>query len=185
MGATYVSQQIGATDRDGVLTFSQGFVERHRGEFQCYVAEPLGAWTAVYPSFSAVMDLFAKELSGVLGCVVLTLASLDEDEVLLNVCEAGPDHNFVKISAGRRRPPKQREPVAKKLSLLDAYVDAGQQAELVAYLSDTTGILFSRDILQTFCRRLGIRNAMTSYDYIERSDYQADLDTPVQLVKIG
>ena len=75
--------------------------------------------------------------------------------------------------------------MAKRLTLLGAYLDAQRQAELLDYLGDTTGILDSGEILKTFCRAVGIRNAMTSYEYIERGDYQADLDTPVELVKVG
>jgi hypothetical protein len=185
MGATYISFQAGTEDREGVLTFSRGFVAAHPHEFRCYVGEPLGAWTAVYPSLSPVMDLLAKELSRALGCVVLSLVSHDEDEVLCNFCEGGKDHSFFKISTGRRRPPKQRGPVAKRLSLLAAYLDDQKQAELLAYLSDTTAILDSGEILKTFCQAVGIRNAMTSYDNIEHGDYQADLDTAVELVKVG
>jgi len=185
MGATYISLQASTADREGVLTFSRAFVAAHPNEFSCYVGEPLGAWTAVYPSLSAVMDLFAKELSRSLGCVVLSLVSHDEDEVLCNFCENGKDLSFFKISAGRRRPPKQQGPVAKRLSLLASHLDAQKQAELLAYLSDTTATLDSGEILKTFCHAVGIRNAMTSYDYIEHGDYHADLDTAVELVKVG
>ena len=185
MGATYISFQAGTANREGVLTFSRAFAAAHPHEFRCYVGETLGAWTGVYPSMSPAMDLFAKDLSGVLDCVVLSLVSHDEDEVLCNVCQGGKDHGFFKITAGRRRSPKQREPVAKRLSLLGTYVDAQKQAELLAYLSDTTGILDSGEILKTFCQALGIRNAMTSYDYIDHGNYQADLDTAVELVKVG
>src|SRR5262245_16036027 len=116
MGATYISFQAGTGDREGVLAFSRAFVAAHPHEFQCYVGAPLGAWTAIYPVMSPAMDLFAKELSRALACVVLSLVSHDEDEVLCNVCEGGQDHSFFKITAGRRRPPKQRGPVAKRLA---------------------------------------------------------------------
>lgn len=185
MGATYISFQAGTADREGVLAFSRAFAAAHPREFQCYVGEPLGAWTAIYPTMSPAMDLFAKELSRALACVVLSLVSHDEDEVLCNVCEGGQDHSFFKITAGQRRPPKQRGPVAKRLALLGAYLDAREQAELLAYLSDTTGIADSGEILKTFCQAVGIRNAMTSYDYIEHGDYEAELDTAVELVKVG
>ena len=66
-----------------------------------------------------------------------------------------------------------------------SHLTVEQQEQLVAYLSDTRDILYSADILKTFCQAAGIRNVMTSYDYIQRNDYAADLDTPVQLVKIG
>ena len=185
MGATYLSFHAGTADREGVLTFSRAFAAAHPHEFRCYVGEPAGAWTAVYPEFSPAMDRFAKELSRALACVVLSLVSHDEDEVLCNVCDRGKDHGFFKISAGRRRPARQREPVAKKLSLLAAHLDPQKQAELLAYLSDTTAVVDSGEILRTFCQAMGIRNAMTSYDYIERADSQADLDTPVDLVKVA
>ena len=185
MGATYLSIQADTTDRNGILTFSQAFAGRHSPEFQCYVGEPLGLWTAVYPAFSSAMDPFARELSKAFESLVLTLISADEDEVFCNFCLAGRDLGFFKISTGKRRSPKQREPVAKKLSLLQSHLTVEQQEQLVAYLSDTRDILYSADILKTFCQAAGIRNVMTSYDYIQRNDYAADLDTPVQLVKIG
>ena len=134
---------------------------------------------------SSAMDPFARELSKAFESLVLTLTSVDEDEVFCNYCLAGKDLGFFKISTGQRRSPKQREPVAKKLSLLQAHLTAEQQEQLLAYLSDTRDILYSADILKTFCQAAGIRNAMTSCDYIQKNDYVADLDTPVQLVKIG
>ena len=185
MGATYISFQAGTADREGVLTFSRAFLTAHPHEFRCYVGQPLGPWTAVYPSMSPAMDLFAKELSRAIGGVVLSLVSHDEDEVLCNFCEGGKDHSFFKISAGRRRPPKQRVPVAKRLALLGAYLDAQRQAQLLDYLCDATAVLDSGEILKTFCQALGIRNAMTSFDYIEHGDYQADLDVAVELVRVG
>ena len=185
MGATYLSIQVDATDRESILTFTRVFAGKHPQEFQCYVGEPLGRWTAVYPSFSPAMDVFAKELSKALECLILTLRSFDEDEVFCNLCQAGKDYSFFKISTGSRRSLKQQAPVVKRLSMLEAYLSADQQKELVTYLSDTTRILFSADILKTFCQKVGIRNAMTSYDYIQRNDYRKDLDAPVELVKVG
>ena len=67
---------------------------------------------------------------------------------------------------------------------LHAHLNAEKKKQLLAYLSDTREIVFSADILKTFCEATGIRNAMTSYDYIQRNDYEADLDTKVQLLRI-
>src|SRR5262245_34393500 len=183
MGATYLSMQAETTDRNAVIAFSKGFAERN-SEFECYVGEPIGLWTAVYPSFSPAIDPFARELSKAIASLVVTLVSLDEDEVMCNFCLAGKDLGFVKISTGKRRSPKQQEPIAKKLSLLHAHLDAEEQKQLRAYLSDTREIVFGADILKTFCEATGIHNAMTSYDYIQRNDYAADLDTKVQLLSI-
>jgi hypothetical protein len=185
MGATYLSIQANTTDRDGVIVFARSFVDKHPQEFQCYLGETLGRWTAVYPFLSPVMDLFAKELSGALECLVLSLVSADEDEVLCNFCQNGKDYSFFKISTGVRRSPKQQAPVAKKLAMLEFVLNAEQQTGLLAYLSDTRGVLWGSDILKTFCNAACIPNAMTSFDYIRRNDYQADLDIPVQLVAIG
>ena len=183
MGATYFSMQAETTDRNAVIAFTKQFAEKN-SEFECYVGEPIGLWTAVYPSFSPAMDPFARELSKTISSLVLTLVSLDEDEVMCNFCLAGKDLGFVKISAGKRRSPKQQEPIAKKLSLLQTHLNAEQQVQLLAYLCDTREIVFSADILKTFCEAAGIRNAMTSYDYITRNDYAKDLDTKVDLLKI-
>jgi len=185
MGATYFSIQAHTTDRDAVLTCARSFAGKHPYVFQCYVGEALGQWTAVYPSFSAVMDPFAKELSQALGCLVLTLASADEDEVLCNFCLAGKDYSYFKVTPGRKRSPKQQAPVAKKLALLEGILTADQQKELLAYISHPPDVLFSSDVLKTLCQALAILNATTSYDYILRNDYSADLDRQVELVKIG
>src|SRR5262245_40645026 len=101
MGATYISFQACTANRDGVLDFCRAFAAARGNEFRCCVGEALGGWTAVYPSMSPAMDVFAKELSGALGCVVLSLVSHDEDEILCNVCQGGKDHGFFKITAGR------------------------------------------------------------------------------------
>jgi hypothetical protein len=131
------------------------------------------------------MDPFAKELSQALECLVLTLASADEDEVLCNFCLAGKDYSYFKITLGRTRSAKQQAPVAKKLALLEGILTADQQNELLAYISHPPDVLFSSDVLKTFCQALAILNATTSYDYILRNDYSADLDRQVELVKIG
>jgi hypothetical protein len=99
------------------------------------------------------MDTFARELSKTVG-VVLSLVSADEDEVLCNFCLAGKDYSFFKIRTGAKRSPKAQEPVAKKLALLKEFLTADQQKELLASLADTRNILFSADILRTFCQAL-------------------------------
>ena len=47
----------------------------------------------------------------------------------------------------------------RKLALLDACLSEERQKEMVKYLSDTTGILFSVDILTAFCDAVGIVRA--------------------------
>src|SRR5262249_5653099 len=147
MGATYLSIQAHTTDRDAVLACARSFAGKHPNEFQCYVGEALGQWTAVYPSFSAVMDPFAKELAHALGSLVLTLASADEDEVLCNFCLAGRDYSYFMIEPGRKRSPKQQAPVAKKLALLEGILTGDQQKELLASISYPPDVLFRSDVL--------------------------------------
>jgi hypothetical protein len=86
---------------------------------------------------------------------------------------------------GRKRSRKQQAPVAKKLALLEGMITADQQKEQLAYISHPPDVLFSSDVLKTFCQALAIVNATTSYDYILRNDYSDDLDRQVELVKIG
>lgn len=49
----------------------------------------------------------------------------------------------------------------------------------MAALSDGTGVIYSSDLLRTFCDVVGIRNAFTSFDYLQRGEREG-LDAGIE-----
>lgn len=74
--------------------------------------------------------------------------------------------------------------VIKKIDALAAFADEPSRAALVERLCDTRQVTFGSEILAAFCGVFAIKNARTSFDYIERDDYRDDLDVDTSLERI-
>ena len=72
----------------------------------------------------------------------------------------------------------------KKLDALAAFADEAARTTLVQRLCDARQTTFSTDLLDAFCATFAIKNARTSFDYIERGDYQDDLDVEMTLDRL-
>lgn len=184
MGATYISIQVPDTSRDVIRTALTQFNATSPVRLAAYLGQPIGRWTALYPRFSPETDRFAKILSGAAHGPVLTLGSIDEDDLLCNFCVAGKDLSFFKVNVGAQRKGKQRVSVIKKIDALQAFADEPSRAALVDRLCDTRHVTFGSEILADFCAVFAIKNARTSFDYIERDDYRDDLDVDTSLERI-
>ena len=84
---------------------------------------------------------------------------------------------WFKIGVGRSRRGKERDKLAAKLEALAEVCDAESRARLVAILADATDVIFSSDLLRALCEITGIRNAFTSFDYLQRGE-RGDLHPP-------
>jgi hypothetical protein len=187
VGANYISIQVPDTSTDLVRQALRSFNDEDPEGLRAYLAPTIGRWTAIYPQFSPEMERFAKRLSATTKGVVLALGALDEDDLYCNICNSGRDHGYFKVSIGRRRAGKQREPVVKKLDMLASHADAAARAALVEKLCDLRDATFIRDSLIAFCDTFTIANARCSYDYIRVGQYKDDLDqdVPLELVTPG
>jgi len=184
MGATYVSIQVPDTPVDAIRTSMADFNSRAPARLAAYLAPPVGRWTAIYPRLSPETDRFAKVLSGTTGGPVLTLGSIDEDDFFCNLCVAGKDLSFFKASVGTQRSAKQRAPVIKRINALAEFADEPSRAALIERLCDARQTTFSVDLLNAFCAVFAIKNARTSFDYIQRGDYHDDLDEETKFDRI-
>ena len=77
----------------------------------------------------------------------------------------------------RKRRGKERDKLAAKLEALAEVCDAQSRARLVEILADTTDVTFSSELLHAVCEVVGIRNAFTSFEYLQRGEREG-LDTP-------
>ena len=171
MGATYLSLQLHTGDRDGAVAVLEEISAATPAErLQFYVAEPVGGWLAVFPNFTPELEHSGKALSARLDCLVLLLLSADEDDLYCMFFRDGKQLPWFKVGASRKRRGKEREKLAAKIDALSDICDLESRARLVDVLADTTNVVFSSDLLSAFCEIAGIRNAFTSFDYLQRGE---------------
>jgi hypothetical protein len=185
LGAFYTSIQVPKVTHDELGAVLRRVIDEPGiAGIELYFGDAIDRWTAVYPKVCEQMDRLATRVSKELQCLVLTLGSYDEDDFLLNANVAGKDLGFFKITLGKKRTGKQRDPVVKRLDLLAPYCSQAERDALLEVLSDTRKETFGSDLLRRFCRTVGIRNAATSFDYIERGDYAGDLDVACEFERL-
>jgi hypothetical protein len=161
--------QLRTTDRDAVVAALEAIASADAvSGLRFYVAEPLGGWLAVFPNFTPALERSAKTLSAGLGCLVILLLSADEDELYCMFFRGGKQLPRFKVGAPRKRRGKERDKLASKLEVLAEVCDAESRARLLAILADPTGVTFSSELLRAFCDIVGIRNALNSFEYLQR-----------------
>jgi hypothetical protein len=178
MGATYLSMQLRTTARDAVVTELHAIAAANLAAgLQFYVAEPRDGWLAVFPNFTPELERAAKALSAKVDCLIVLLLSADEDDLYCMFFRNGKQLPWFKVGAGRSRKGKERDKLAAKLEALAEVCDAESRARLVAILADATAVTFSSDLLHSVCEIVGIHNAFTSFDYLQRGERDG-LDPP-------
>jgi len=90
---------------------------------------------------------------------------------------------WFKVAAGRSRTGKEREKLAAKLDALAGVCDEAGRARLTAVLADAAGVTFSSDLLRALCEETGIRNAFTSFEYLQRGEREG-LESPGELALV-
>ncbi len=107
MGATYLSLQLGTTDRDATVECLESVAAAHADErLQFYVTEPINHSLAVFPNFTPLLERTAKSLSGQLDCLILLLLLADEDDLYFMFFRDGKQLPWFKLAIGRLRMPK-------------------------------------------------------------------------------
>jgi hypothetical protein len=187
VGATYLSMQLRTTARDAAVAALEAIAAATPAErLQFYVAEPVGGWLAVFPNFTPELERSGKTLSARLDCLVLLLLSADEDDLYCMFFRDGKQLPWFKVGASRKRRGKEREKLATKIDALSDICDAESRARLVDALADTTNVVFSSELLRVFCEIVGVRNAFTSFEYLQRGEREG-LEPPgtVTFVPMG
>ena len=171
MGATYLSRQLRTTDCaaavDALETIAAAPAEM---PLRFYVTEPVDGWLALFPNFTPALEATAKTLSSRLECLVVVLLSADEDDLYCMFFRGGKQLPWFKVGAPRKRTGKEREKLASKIEALADVCDVESRARLVDLLADTTGVTFSSELLRAFCETAGIRNAFSSFEYLQRGE---------------
>jgi hypothetical protein len=170
--------QLRTTDRDAAVVALEAIAAATpRESLRFYVVEPLGGWLAVFPNFTPELERTAKALSSRLGCLVVILLSADDDDLYCMFFRDGKQLPWFKVGAPRKRRGKERDKLAAKLEPLAEVCDAEARARLVEILADTTGVTFSSELLRAVCEIIGIPNALTSFEYLQRGEREG-LETP-------
>lgn len=184
MGATYLSLQLRTTERDAAVAALETIAAANVGAgLRFYVTEPLDGWLAVFPNFTPELERTAKTLSAKLGCFVLLLLSADEDDLYMMFFHQGKQLPWFKVAAGRKRIGKERDKMATKLEALAEVCDAERRARLLSILADATNVTYASDLLRSVCEIAGIRNAFTSFDYLQRGERDG-LESPGELALV-
>ena len=171
MGATYLSMQLRTIERDATVGALEAIAAANPAAgLQFYVAGPVDGWLAVFPNFTPELERTAKTLSATLGCLIVLFLSADEDDLYCMFFRDGKQLPWFKVGAPRKRRGKERDKLAAKVDALAEICDAERRARLVEILSDTTGVIFSSELLRTVCGIIGIRNAFTSFEYLHRGE---------------
>ena len=137
---------------------------------QFYVTEAVDGWLALFPNFTPALESTGKALSTRLGCLVVMLLSADEDELYCMFFRGGRQLPWFKVGAPRKRTGKEREKLAAKIDALAEVCDDAARARLVEVLADTTNVTFSSDLLRAVSEATGIRNAFSSFEYLQRGE---------------
>lgn len=185
MGATYLSLQVRAAEREAVVSaLATIAAEQPAAGLRFYVGERAAGWVPVFPNFTPELERTGKALSARLDCLVVLLLSADEDDLYCMFFRAGKQLPWFKIGVGRRRAGKEREKLAAKLEALSDVCDAECRARLLERLADAADVTFSSDLLRALCDAIGARNAYTSFDYLSRGEREG-LDPPGEPVLVG
>ena len=180
MGATYLSLQLRTTNRDAVVAELQSIAAANvSAGLRFYVAEPRDGWLAVFPNFTPELERAAKALSARVDCLIVLLLSADEDDLYCMFFRGGKQLPWFKVGVGRSRRGKERDKLAAKLEALAEVCDSDSRARLVTVLADATDVTFSSDLLHAVCQITGIRNAFTSFDYLQGGEREG-LDPPCE-----
>src|SRR2546430_21409 len=164
MGATYLSIQLRSTDRDAAVAALESISQAQpASELQFYVADTVNGWLGIFPNFTPELEKSAKTLSGKLACLIVLLLSADEDELYCMFFRDDKQLPWFKVGAPRKRQGKERDKLAAKLEVLADVCDEQSRQRLLEILADSTGVIFSSDMLRAVCDILGIRNAFSSF----------------------
>jgi hypothetical protein len=172
MGGFYGSVQIRSEDRDSV----RAAVERiATGRRRFLIGPPLGGWIGVYPSGSGQDFGVAKDLAARLPGELIAMLVHDNDIFAYEYYRDGdridqydsiPDY-FHEVSDEERRSLRGRPEAIEHLAR-DPVAFAAVRQRLAAQAVKRE--VFASDLLLAFAEALGIRNALTSYEYLQENE---------------
>jgi WD40 repeat protein len=187
MGAFYGSVQVRGEDRESVRAALEELARKKRRKF--LLGPALDGWIGVYPDGNGqdlrVVGELARRLPGELVAVLVH----DDDIFAYEYYRDGkrvdrynsvPDY-FEEVSEAERRRLRGRP---ERLAHL-----ASDPARFAALRDRLDGqarerVVFASELLEAFAETLGIRNALTSYEYLKENEETDDVEGWEQFVHV-
>ena len=175
MGAFYNSIQVRGENRDAVKTALESFA--CDGGKRFLLGPALDGWIAIYPDDSGQDERCTTILSKRLNTIVLCLTVYDSDLFfynfirngeLLNEFSSSPDY-FEQVSS------TEHQRLQAKPELFRGLVGSPEQfAEITQLLEcgdNAPKFDFEEHRMEKFAALLGIRNTLTSYEYLTQGEH--------------
>jgi hypothetical protein len=174
MGGFYGSVQIRGADRDTVKSVVEKLASKQ--ELRCLVGPELGGWIGVYPADhgqdTRTGHAIARKLSGELFHLLVHdddffAYEYYSDGKLVDRYNSRPDY-FAPVSANEARKLRGRPETFGHLAV------SGDVFTLKSMLADAEAesFAFASMLLDRFAQALGIRNAVTSYEYLQNGELE-------------
>lgn len=179
MGGFYGSVQIRSDDRDAVRTALEQLAKEQR---KFLLGPPLNGWIGVYPDGGGQDLGVASELARRLKVELIAMLVHDDDIFAYEYYRDGhrvdqynsiPDYFGEGVSEQERRELSGRpETFAHLASDPEKFARVRERLAAQADQPD----VFVSDLMQEFADALGIRNALTSYEYLHDNEETDDIE---------
>lgn len=169
MGAFYGSTQVRTKDREKVIQAAQS-VAKSKG-IHCHIGPALNGWIGVYPENSGQDDSVGAEIARALGGEVLHLLLHDDDVMAYWFWIDGRLEDSYWSAPGYfgEEDRDAQERMAGNPEIL-AKINGAPSDRLRAVLRRDEDTTFESERLERLSDLLGIRNAMTSYEYLKAGE---------------
>jgi hypothetical protein len=175
MGAHYRSVQIRGENRNAVMAAAEGIARSQNGKL--LVGPVLNGWIGLYLNDSVPSEGFAVEISKSLEVLALDLIVHDSDIFIYNFYKQGhlideyssaPDY-FEEVSQAEHARLQGKPEAFRELLGSDETV-----SKLVSLLGskDDEEFLFEENRLEQFAKLLGIKNSLSSYEYLTNGEWE-------------
>ena len=172
MGGFYGSVQIRGADRNTIKSVVEKLASKQ--ELRFLIGPELGGWVGVYPADhgqdTRTGRAIARKLSGELFHLLVHdddffVYEYYRDGKLVDRYNSRPDY-FAPVSASEARKLRGRPETFGHLAV------SGDVFTLKSMLADpeAESFAFASTLLERFAQALGIRNALTSYEYLQNGE---------------
>lgn len=174
MGAHYRSLQVKGKNRDLIIAAVERLARAHKGKL--LIGPEINGWTGIYFDDSVPTEASAVAVATQLDASVLELMVHDSDIFIYNFYRGAqlideysscPDY-FEEVSAAEHQRLKGKPGVFRDL------VDSDEKlAKLNALLTAQDGeeFVFEENRVDKFAELLGIKNTLTSYEYLTNGEW--------------
>ncbi|MFO0957295.1 MAG: hypothetical protein U0800_07475 [Isosphaeraceae bacterium] len=177
MGGFYGSVHVRSEDREAVQSALEAVSHDTKERF--LLGPPLNGWIGVYPEGHGQDLQIAQHLAGRLGGEIVAMLVHDDDFLVYEYYRDGelideynsmPDY-FDEVSE-YEVPEEGRKPRGHPEVLAHLAVDPYKFGSLVSKLvgEESRRVVFASELMEDLAAAIGIRNAVTSYEYLKNFD---------------